>query len=100
MERVTFVQYPGTTGNTEGVYAGKIKPNTRIGDELMALVAADQAFTLAETTDGTGAELDPNAPAPDPNSTDAPLDNTGLPVLEGVRGQTAADYTCSIANEY
>ncbi len=100
MERVSFVQYPGTTGNAEGIYAGKVKPNTRVGDELMALVAADQPFTLAETTDGTGAELDPNAPAPDPNSTDAPLDNTGLPVLEGVRGQTAADYTCSIANEY
>jgi anionic cell wall polymer biosynthesis LytR-Cps2A-Psr (LCP) family protein len=100
MERVTFVQYPGTTGNTEGIYAGKVKPNTRVGDELMALVLADQPFVLAETTDGAGAELDPNAPAPDPNSTAAPVDNTGLPVLSDVRGQTAADYTCSIANDY
>jgi LCP family protein required for cell wall assembly len=100
MERVTFVQYPGTTGNTEGIYAGKVKPNTRVGDELMALVAADQPFVLAETTDGAGSELNPNAPAPDPNATAAPVDNTGLPVLGGVRGQTAADYTCSIANDY
>jgi LCP family protein required for cell wall assembly len=101
-ERVTFVQYPGRTGG-EGIYAGKVQPNESKAAELMAIVAADQPFLLAEVGDGQGSQLDPNAPAapaPDPSSTAVPVDNTGLPVVEGVRGQTAADYTCSISNSY
>ncbi|MEO8093291.1 MAG: LCP family protein [Pseudolysinimonas sp.] len=96
LERVTFVQYPGTTGNTEGVYAGKVKPDTYTGDQLMALVAADQPFTLDAAGDDEGSTVDPNAPAPTADPTAAPIDNSGLPVLSGVRGQTAAQYTCSI----
>ncbi|MCU1440927.1 MAG: LytR family transcriptional regulator [Rhodoglobus sp.] len=103
IERVTFVQYPGTTGNTEGLYANKVKPNFALGDQLMELVKADQPFLLAEAGDGAGSMVDPNAPAPDPNATpdpDAPvIDNTGLPTID-IRGQTAADYTCSISNDY
>ncbi len=102
IERVTFVQYPGTTGNTDGVYAGKVKPNQALGDQLMAYVAADQPFTLDSAGDGEGSELNPNATplATDPTATTAPVDNSALPVLSGVRGQTAADQTCSIANDY
>jgi LCP family protein required for cell wall assembly len=109
LQRVTFVQYPGTTGNTEGVYAGKVKPDTYTGDQLMALVAADQPFVLSAAGDGRGSQADPNAPVPtaavpDPNATvdpsatpaPAPVDNSTLPVLSGVSGQTAADHTCSI----
>lgn len=95
LERVTFVQYPGTTGNTEGVYAGKVKPNTYVGDQMMALIAADQPFVLDTAGDDQGSTTDPNAP-PAPVSTQPPVDNSALPVLPGVRGQTAAQYTCSI----
>ena len=95
LERVTFVQYPGNTGG-DGIYAGKVRPDTATGDEMMALIAADQPFVLAETTDGRGSTIDPNAPVATPDPTAAPVDNTGLPVVEGVKGQTAADYTCSI----
>jgi LCP family protein required for cell wall assembly len=102
LERVTFVQYPGTTGGS-GIYAGKVKPNTARGDELMALIAADQPFLLAAAGDGRGSEAGA-APAPDPSATPDPnapvVDNTGLPVLQGVSGQTAADYTCSVSNDY
>lgn len=100
LERVTFVQYPGSTGGS-GIYAGKVQPRTETAAALMQLVAADQPFVLSAAGDGRGSEVDPNAPVatPDPNSTAAPVDNTGLPVVEGVTGQTAADYTCSIANE-
>lgn len=95
LERVTFVQYPGTTGG-EGVYAGKVQPNEFLGDQLMAYVKADQPFLLAAPGTGIGSEPDPNAPvvAPDPT-----IDNSGLPVLEGVPGTNAAQYTCSIAND-
>mgnify|MGYP000007269855 FL=1 len=103
LERVTFVQYPGRTGGT-GIYSGKVQPQESLGDALMAQIASDQPFLLEAAGDGRGSELNPNAPvpvAPDPTATDAPtvapIDNTGLPVVEGIRGQTAADYTCSIA---
>jgi anionic cell wall polymer biosynthesis LytR-Cps2A-Psr (LCP) family protein len=100
LERVTFVQYPGTTGG-DGVYLGKVKPDTYTGDQLMALVAADQPFVLDAAGDGRGSQANPNAPVatPDPTSTAAPVDNSGLPVLSGVNGQTAAQYTCSITQK-
>ena len=114
LERVTFVQYPGNTGG-EGIYAGKVRPNTVLGDELMALIAADQPFALAAAGDGSGSvgtDAPPPAPVkkprdltnPDPVSTEAPpvpVDNSGLPVVSSqIRGQTAADYTCSVSNAY
>lgn len=95
LQRVTFVQYPGTTGG-DGIYAGKVKPDSYAGDQLMAYVAADQPFVLDAAGDGRGSEVDPNAPAPTADPSAAPVDNTGLPQLSGVRGQTAADHTCSI----
>ena len=92
-ERVTFVQYPGTTGG-DGVYLGKVRPDTEAGEALMAYVRADQPFVLTAAGDDRGSTVDPNAPAVEPT-----VDNSGLPVLPGVTGQTAAQYTCSIANE-
>ena len=100
MERVTFVQYPGSTGQTDGLYAGKVQPNKDLGDKLMALVAADQPFTLDGAGDGSGSEPDPNAVAPSADPSAAPVDGTTLPKLSGVRGQTAADQTCTITNNY
>ncbi|MEP6480397.1 MAG: LCP family protein [Rhodoglobus sp.] len=96
LERVTFVQYPGHAGQTEAPYTGKVRPDTEAGDQLMALVAADQPFVLDGAGDDQGSTADPNAPAPTADPTAAPVDNSGLPVLSGVRGQTAAQYTCSI----
>ena len=96
LQRVTFVQYPGTTGNTEGVYAGKVKPDTYRGDKMIAYIAADQPFVLDAAGDGRGTQANPNAPVPTADPTAPPVSNAGLPVLAGVRGQTAADYTCSI----
>lgn len=92
-ERVTFVQYPGFTGG-DGVYLGKVRPDTDAGEALMAYVRADQPFQLEGIGDGRGSTVDPNAPPPD-----STIDNSGLPVLSGVTGQTAAQYTCSISNE-
>ena len=99
LERVTFVQYPGTTGGT-GVYEGKVKPLERAGEELMAQIKSDQPFVLEEAGDGRGSEANPDAPTSDatPGPSASPVDNSGLPVISNVRGQTAADYTCSIAN--
>lgn len=101
MERITFVQYPGATGG-EGIYAGKVQPVEWAADQLFAQIASDQPFLLEAAGDDRGSTIDPNASAQeqvDQPGLGEPVDNTGLPVVSGVRGQTAADYTCSIANE-
>jgi len=101
---VTFVQYPGTTGGS-GVYTGKVQPDFAAGSQLMSYVMADQPFALTEAGDGRGSVTDPNAPVveqpttPETDPSAAPTEPVEKPVLEGVDGQTAADYTCSVANE-
>ncbi len=96
LENVTFVQYPGTTGG-DGVYLGKVAPNTYLGDQLMAYVAADQPFVLDAAGDDRGSTIDPNAPVVEP---DPSVDTSGRPLLSGITGQTAAQYTCSVSNDY
>jgi anionic cell wall polymer biosynthesis LytR-Cps2A-Psr (LCP) family protein len=104
LENVTFVQYPGTTGQS-GIYSGKVAPVKAKADALFAKIRADEPFLLSAAGDGRGSTLDPNAVAitPDPNATVDPTatvdPNAVVPeTIEGVRGQTAADQTCSIAN--
>jgi LCP family protein required for cell wall assembly len=92
LDRVTFVQYPGSTGQP-GIYEKKVKPNTAIGGKLFDKIRADEPFLLEKAGDGIGSVLDPNA-APLPGQTASP-DTAGLETISGIRGQTAADQTCS-----
>jgi LCP family protein required for cell wall assembly len=93
LSSVQFVQYPGTTG-VGGIYAGKVAPVQSQADALIALIKADKPFTLAppSATD-RGSVVDPNAPAPTTTPTASP--SSGVPVLDGVVGQSAAEYTCT-----
>jgi LCP family protein required for cell wall assembly len=118
-QNVMFVQYPGTLG-VGGMYEGKVAPIKAKASELFDLIESDTPFTLANVGDGDGSIADPNAPgataapapgstetpAPvvtdpatpvDPNATPDPAATPGPAVID-VKGQTAADYTCSIAN--
>jgi LCP family protein required for cell wall assembly len=105
LDRIQFVQYPGSTGGS-GVYSGKVQPKQYLGDQMMAYIAADTPFSLENVGDGLGSIVDPNAPAPAPaptgtagaTATAAPIAED-LPVLD-IRGQNAADYTCSVTNNY
>lgn len=92
LERVMFVQYPGVTGQP-GVYAGKVAPIKSQADALFAQLRADQPFLLAEGSTGQGSKLDTSVDA-----SDSEVDNVGVPVLQGIKGQSAADHTCSRAN--
>ncbi len=94
LERITFVQYPGTTGGS-GVYEGKVQPVQWAADELFAQIASDQPFVLDRVGDDRGSTLAEGASA-DP-ATDG-VSNEGLPVVSGVNGQTAAQETCSVTN--
>lgn len=108
MDRITFVQYPGSTGGT-GIYEGRVQPNQRIGTQLMDAIRSDSAIGVEQAGDGTGSTLDPNAmtapedPATDPGASPSAPSTSAPPlseqvVIPGLRGQTAADQTCSIGN--
>lgn len=114
---IVFVQYPSRTGGT-GVYAGKVQPIASAATALFDKIRADEPFTLEAGNTGIGSTVNPNAPTvapepaatptaapkdgkvePEPEATVPPLEpETPAAVLEDVQGQTAADYTCSVAN--
>jgi LCP family protein required for cell wall assembly len=105
LDRITFVQYPGTTG-LGGVYEGKVAPLKDIAAVLFAKIKADDPFSIDSGT-GRGSVADPSAPvtpAPAASGSPAPSSSasaTTPPVdaISGVLGQTAADYTCSKVNK-
>ena len=111
MDRITFVQYPGSTDGT-GIYANKVMPDPYLGEQLMDLVRNDQDFSLLQPG-GVGSEfaepeVDPNAPvdpeAPvDPNAPveagEEVVDPNAPPELD-ISGQTAAQEGCAVANNY
>ena len=117
-ENITFVQYPNRYGTAEP-FLGKVQPLTRQATALFDRIRADERFLLEEGNTGVGSTLDPNAPVaapepepepeappkfgkvepePEPEPTLPPIEAAPAEVLEGVQGQTAADYTCSVAN--
>ncbi|WP_291048638.1 LCP family protein [Herbiconiux sp.] len=107
LNNIVFVQYP--SGSSEE-FPNKVVPVQTLADELFTRLQADQPFTLGEDATGTGSTIvaDPEAPVataePDPSAsqipdaTDAPTDSTATPdVVEGLKGQTAAEQTCANA---
>ena len=103
LDRVKFVQYPSTTG-VGGVYQNKVAPITSTAEKLFSSIRADKPFNLAEGNTGRGSVANPDAPVatPDPTATDVPAETAApqesVETLEGVLGQSAADYTCSKSN--
>jgi LCP family protein required for cell wall assembly len=116
LENIVMVQYPGRTGGT-GIYTGKVQPVTATAKLLFDAIKADVPIGLDANAVGAngGSTLDPNAPTtppaepePEPTETSSPGETpvpaeTQAPVAEAqvvpnVKGQTAAQYTCSVAN--
>jgi LCP family protein required for cell wall assembly len=106
LEQITMVQYPSTTGGT-GIYQGKVQPIESQAEALFEAIKADLPIALESDSLGVGSEEDPNAPDPGATPTPTPTPSgepTDAPVgpepvvIEGVLGQTAAQYTCSVAN--
>ncbi|MFB2554232.1 LCP family protein [Herbiconiux liangxiaofengii] len=125
LSKVTFVAYPNFYA--DWVPAGKVAPDEEAAEILFAAILADQPVAVA-APGGIASVVDPNAPvAPDapvnpdvaaPADTAAPVDpdspatdapaapEPGSVLADGstllpttVKGQTAADYTCSVGNE-
>lgn len=105
LDKITFVQYPGTTGGS-GIYAGKVQPTTSVGNKLFAALKADKPFALDEDSVGAngGSALSPSAtsppaPAPTGSATPDPGATGDAPAtISGLKGQTAAQQTCTVAN--
>lgn len=92
-ENIMFVQYPGTTG-VGGVYKHKVAPLTALAAKLFKAIKEDAPFQLDGDATGIGAAL--TGDAPDPNSTAKPEGK----VIKGLKGQSAGQITCAVANRY
>ncbi|MBO9578680.1 MAG: LCP family protein, partial [Microbacteriaceae bacterium] len=92
LNRITFTQFPTVGGDPSphGYYFP-----VDAGFAIFDHIRADQPFQLAAVGDDRGSTLDPNG-ALTPEQQAQLADNSGLPVLEGVTGSTAADFSCSV----
>jgi hypothetical protein len=108
LDHMVFVQYPSRTG-VGGIYQSKVAPIQEVADALFAVIKADKPLGLdAESLENAhgGSTEDPNAPKPSstPTPTSSATPDPDAPVavkpvvVPGVKGQTAAQYTCSVAN--
>lgn len=98
LNRVTFVRWPTYYGAPDDPSsASSVMTDWGAANELLAMIAADQPFVLPQVGDDRGSTVDPNGVLT-PEQQQQLADNSGLPVLEGVTGQTAADFSCSVAN--
>ncbi|WP_066039799.1 LCP family protein [Herbiconiux solani] len=110
LSKIVFVQYPAASSSA---YPNKVVPVVDTADELFAKVLADEPFTLPEDSTGTGSTVvadpaapeatpaptadagaDPATPATDAPTTDAPV-AAAPEVIDGLKGQTAAEQTCA-----
>ena len=108
MDRITFIQAPGSTGGT-GIYSGKVQPKQALITQLFDAIRADQAIGVSQAGDGRGSQADPNATTdPEPTDTGTP-DPSATPttapsyseqvVIPGINGQPASAQTCTIGTD-
>jgi LCP family protein required for cell wall assembly len=104
LSKIVFVQYPVSAYVED---PNKVQPVDSLAEELFARMLADQPFTLPADSTAPGSTIaggdTPPTEAPPatdaaPPATDAPTDVAETPdVIEGLKGQTAAEQTCSSA---
>lgn len=108
LDKLVFVQYPNLPDPDND---NKIIPDRELANRLMEKIQTDRPFALDENALGGYVTIDPSAPiaaAPVPDAeADAPPAETGAAtnpaegapeILGGLRGQTADQQTCSVAN--
>lgn len=115
LETITFVQFPGSTGN-DGVYTGKVKPDLLAAKILFAALIADQDIQLTAGT-GRGTVVSTETPAPSATASASPTaaasasatssaaaaaspapttTATAVALPSDINGQTANQITCSV----
>ena len=120
LNKIVFVQYPGTTGGS-GVYSGKVQPDRTAAAQLFAAIKADKPVVITGglgrgSTEGTAPTPTPTptntatikkasftqplaaaSATPTPTPTPTPVD-PGVELDPSITGQSADQYTCSKAN--
>jgi len=103
LSALLFVQYPNVTDPDN---PNKVVPDAELAAQLMAKIQGDEVFALGAPTpeDGLGAEAgepggdalpaEPTPPGEVPPATETPE------VLDGLRGQSADQETCTEASGY
>lgn len=109
LNKLAFVQFPTSTDPDD---ANRVVPSERLATRLLAMIKADQSVSLDADSLGKGTVLESPSPTPrakDPRSPAAP----GAPAsdstpgqnshdsssIDGLRGQTADEQTCSVAGD-
>jgi LCP family protein required for cell wall assembly len=95
LQHLVFVQYP--TG-ADPMNANKVVPNVELADALMRRVRADKQVALDGSSLGLSTKVigKKKKASSSGSATPAPT-KTSKAVISGLRGQTAAQKTCSIA---
>jgi len=122
LDHILFIQYPSRTG-VGGMYAGKVAPIQEQADALFEYLRKDKPFKLDGDALNNGAHggstKDPNAPKPsktptpsssatpnpsasgDPSASPSPSQSgTKRDTIPGLKGQSAGQYTCSVAYHF
>jgi hypothetical protein len=93
LDHLVFVQYPTLPSP---VNPDKVVPNPTLAAKLVARVRADQRIALDTNALGPAAVA---SGTPTPRSTASPRPTrTDSATVAGLRGRTAAQQTCSVAN--
>ena len=88
-EDIVFIQYPVIDADPE-LYPGRVVPNESLAADVIARLQADESFTLAAGSSGSGST--------EAGSEFAAEFGAGADsgVIEGLVGQTAGDKTCTV----
>jgi LCP family protein required for cell wall assembly len=93
LDHLVFVQYPTLPSP---VNPDKVVPNPTLAAKLVARVRADQRIALDTNALGPAAVAS-GTPTPRPTASPRPT-RTDSATVAGLRGRTAAQQTCSVAN--
>ncbi|MBO9578681.1 MAG: LCP family protein [Microbacteriaceae bacterium] len=97
LNRVSFVQWPTHYIESPDGASRPVATSWDAAQPLLDYINTDQPFVLAQVGDDRGSTVDTTKTLTEAEQSQL-ADNTGLPVAEGVTGQTAADFSCSVAN--
>ena len=102
LDSLVFAQYPVTTDPRD---PNRLVPLEAKADEVLALIRADQPFALGADSQGPGVvgsapdtAIPPAEPSPSGPVGTASPSAPPPPVIDGVKGQTAEDETCTAVN--
>jgi LCP family protein required for cell wall assembly len=97
LNRINFVQWPTNyvpNPNTD-IGGNLLRTDKADAKKLIESLRTDEPFTFAKVGDDMGSTLDPDGALTADQAAHL-ADNSDVPVLSGVSGQSAADFSCAV----